>query len=297
MFLDNLNIDPIAFTIPIGEGFPIYWYGIIITFGIILGSVWGAREISKRGQDPDEMYNGLILVVLVGYLFARLGYVLLDALGGGQYSTLGEVLNIRQGGVNILTGFLGAFVAGYIFLKFRRLKVWHYADVTGPILLLAQGIGRWANFINQELYGPPTGTDFGLLISPASRLPQYRDLIEFPLETRFHPTFLYESVWLILGFIVLTLLNRANRDKWATGTLFGIFAIWWGLGRAVIEFFRPDQTMFIAPITWSMVLSVFIALAGVLVILNRSGKINIGKAQAGQRKRRALKPKPDHTQR
>ena len=297
MFLDNLNIDPIAFTIPIGEnGFPIYWYGIIITAGIIIGSIWGAREIGKRGEDPDELYNGLILVVLAGYFFARIGYVVLDIMGGAQYSGIGEWLNIRQGGVNILTGFIGAVVVGWLFLTFRNLKLWHFADVTGPILLLAQGIGRWANFINQELYGQPTGSNWGILIDPRNRLSQYADLSLYPADTRFHPTFLYESVWLILGFIVLTMLNRANRDKWPAGVLFGIFLIWWGLGRVVIEFFRPDQTIFIEPITWSMVLAALIALAGVFVILNRTGRINVGTAP-GQRKRKQLRPKPDRSQR
>ncbi len=106
--LDSIQLDPIAFTIPIGDGFPIYWYGIIVTMGIAIGAIWAGREIQKRGYSVDELYNGLILVIIAGYAFARLTYVLLDVIGGAQYGSFIDVINIRAGGVNILGGFIGA---------------------------------------------------------------------------------------------------------------------------------------------------------------------------------------------
>jgi phosphatidylglycerol:prolipoprotein diacylglycerol transferase len=292
--LDAIQIDPVAFTIPIGEGFPIFWYGIIVTLGIALGAWWGAREIGRRGQSIDEFLNGLIVAIFSGYLFARLTYVLLDVIAGrgSQYETVMDVINIRQGGVNILGGFIGAAVAVLIYARWRRLNLWHYADVAGPALLLAQAIGRWGNFINQELYGPPTTLPWGILIDAQHRIPMYRDLTDFPLETRFHPTFLYESLWLLLGFFVLTWLNRRNRDQWKAGTLFSLFLIWWGAGRAVIELFRPDQVAIGGtPITYSMILSILLALLGLYLLLIRYDKVpDLGRLR--RRRRRVIKPKP-----
>ena len=290
--LDSLQIDPIAFVIPIGDGFPIYWYGIIVTLGIAIGAIWAGREIQRRGYSADELYNGLIVVIIAGYLFARLTYVLLDVIGGGQYDTFLDVINIRAGGVNILGGFIGAALVGWIFVKARKLPFWEYADVAGPALLIAQAIGRFGNFINQELYGPPTDLPWGILIEPQNRLPEFADLSTYPPDTRFHPTFLYESIWLFAGFIILIYLNNRYREKWRAGTLFGLFMIWWGTGRAWVEFFRPDQvTIGDSFITYSMLVSVLIALTGVLVILGRYGKLPWDSTRK-RRSKRVHKPKP-----
>ena len=288
--LDSIQIDPIAFTIPIGNGFPIYWYGIIVTLGIAVGALWAGREIQKRGQSVDELYNGLILVVFSGYIFARLTYVLLDMIGGAQYDTLLDVINIRAGGVNILGGFIGAALVGWIYVKWRKLPFWDFADVAGPALLIAQAIGRWANFVNQELYGPPTDLPWGILINPQNRLPQYANMGLFPADTRFHPTFLYESLWLFGGFILLLFLNNRYRDKWNSGTLFGLFLIWWGVGRTWIEFFRPDQvTIGDSIITYSMLLASSFAIVGLLIVLSRANKLPTGSSR--RKKRRVRKPK------
>ena len=272
--LDGLRLDPIAFTIPIGGGFAVYWYGIIITLGIALGAMWGGREIERRGQSADEFFNGLLIGVLSGYLFARLTYVLLDVLGGNgdRYSGFIDVINIRAGGVNILGGFIGAGLVVWFFTRWRKLNLWHYADVAGMVILVAQGIGRWGNFINQELYGPPTDKPWGILIDNGYRLPEFRTL---PPETRFHPTFIYESILLLVGFFVLLWLNKRYRETWREGTLFSVFLIWWGLQRFVIEFFRPDQTTIGASsITYSMLLALGIAVLGIYLLFKRSGKIS-----------------------
>ncbi len=290
--LDGLQIDRVAFTIPIGDGFPIFWYGILITLGIAIGAWWAAREIERRGQSVDDLYNGLILVVFSGYLFARLTYVLLDVIDGAQYNSFLDVINIRSGGVNILGGFAGAVLVGLWFVRWRKLHFWHYADVAGPALLIAQAIGRWGNFINQELYGPPTGSSWGILIEPAFRLPQYRDLSLYPADTtRFHPTFLYESLALFIGFILLIWLNNRYRDQWKPGALFAIFLIWWGGNRTWIEFFRPDQPAIgNSFLTYSMLAAFVIALVGVYLLLQRYNKIPDKSAR--RRSKRVVKPKP-----
>ena len=298
---DSLQIDRVAFSIPIpeflqgalGSQLDIFWYGILVTLGIIIGVVWAAYEIDKRGQDVDELYNGVIVVVFAGYFFARLTYVILDVLDGATYASLGQVLNIRAGGVNIIGGFIGAFVVGLVFVRWRKLKLWHYADVTGPALLIAQAVGRWGNFINQELYGPPTEQSWGILIDQQFRLAQYSNMSLFPPETRFHPTFLYESLALLFGFILLLVLNNRYRDQWQPGTLFGLFLVWWGGNRAWIEFFRPDQpTLGESVVTYSMLGAILILLAGVYVLLDRFDKLPESARSRRRRRRRTLKPKP-----
>jgi phosphatidylglycerol:prolipoprotein diacylglycerol transferase len=296
--LDFLQTDPVAFTIPIGDGFHIYWYGIIVTLGIAIGAWWAGREIDRRGQNVDEFYNGLIIVVFAGYFFARLTFVLLDVLdgNGAQYATLGAVLNIRAGGVNILGGFIGASLLGAGYVRWRKLRFWHYADVAGPALLIAQAIGRWGNFINQELYGPPTELPWGILIEPPNRLAQFSDLSLYPLDTRFHPTFLYEFLALFIGFVLLVTLNRRFRNTWKPGTLFGLFMIWWGGNRAWIELFRPDQpTIGQTSITYSMLASIVLALVGVFLLLSRYNKLPT-RGRPRRRRRRVTKPKPRRDQ-
>jgi len=299
---DQLQIDRIAFEIPIplflqerfgwAPTFPIFWYGIIIVIGIALGAWWAARELKKRNQPQrviDEFYNGLILVVFSGYFFARLTYVILDMLDGGQYNSLLDVINVRAGGVNILGGFIGAALVGWLYAKWRRLPLWQYADVAGPALLLAQAIGRWGNYINQELYGPPTTLPWGILIDAPYRLPEY---VTLPPDTRFHPTFLYESVMLFIGFLLLHFLNNRYREVWRPGTLFGLFLIWWGGNRAWIELFRPDQTTLgNTVITYSMLMSIGLALVGAYIALNRNNKMP--KPSSG--KKRPSKPKPNRS--
>jgi phosphatidylglycerol---prolipoprotein diacylglyceryl transferase len=292
--LDFLKIDPVAFTIPIGDGFAIYWYGIIVTVGIALGAWWAGREIERRGQSADEFYNGLLIVVITGFIFARLWYVAQDCFAGqcAQYQTLRDIVNIRGGGANILGGFVGAALVALAYLRWRKLRFWHYADVAGPALLVAQGIGRWGNFINQELYGPPTSLPWGILIEFPYRIFPYNDLVTYPIETRFHPTFLYESLWLLVGFAALLYLNHRFRNSWRPGTLFGAFLIWWGGGRAWIELFRPDQPAIgSSPITYSMLLAIGLALVGVLVLLYLYDKLPES-GRSRRRRRRAVKPKP-----
>jgi len=299
--LDSINIDRVAFSIPI-PGFmqdflsltqlDIFWYGILVTLGIIVGVVWAAREIERRGQSIDELYNGVIVVVFSGYFFARLTYVFLDVVDGGQYDTFGQVINIRAGGVNILGGFIGAAIAGMIFINWRKLKFWDYADVAGPALLFAQAIGRWGNFINQELYGQPTELPWGILIDPQFRLAEYSNLAVFPETTRFHPTFLYESITLLIGFVLLVWLNGRYRDSWKSGTLFGIFMMWWGGNRAWIEFFRPDQpSLGDSVITYSMLAAIALFIAGLMLVLTRFGKLSLDQ-ETRRRRRRVAKPKP-----
>ncbi|MEM8857767.1 MAG: prolipoprotein diacylglyceryl transferase [Chloroflexota bacterium] len=273
------------------QGFAIYTYGVLIAIGIGLGAFISGREIERRGYSSDDFYNGLLIAVISGYIFARLGYVVQDNLANGtQYNGVLEVFNFRAGGVNIMWGFVGAFLLTFWWARRQNLSVWDYADVAGLTILLAQGIGRWGNFVNQELYGPPTGSEtWGLLIN--NPIAEYASL---PVGTRFHPTFFYESIALLLGFVILMVYFRRYRDNLIPGLGFGFFMLWWGGNRAWIELFRPDQpNIGNSPLTWSMLVAIGVALAGLYVILLVTGRIpgrdaSISSAQS--RKRRVYKP-------
>ena len=183
--LDGIRIDPVAFTIPIGDGFAIHWYGIIVTVGIAIGAWWAATEVQKRRGNVDEFYNGLLLVVVAGFVFARLWYVIQEIIAGrgSAFDSLGAVINVRAGGLNILGGFVGATLVGLIYMRLRRLDFWLYADLAGPALLIAQSFGRWGNFINQELYGPPTELPWGILIDAGNRIAPYNNMVAYPEST------------------------------------------------------------------------------------------------------------------
>lgn len=299
--LDPTNLSPIAFTIPIGDGFPIYWYGILVVVGIAVGTFWASREIEKRGGDQDELYSGLLVAVVAGYFFARLTYVILEVLdgNGAQYSTIGEVMNLRAGGANILGGFIGATLAVYLYTRWRGLDLRLYADVAGPALLIAQAIGRWGNFINQELYGPPTTLPWGMPISIGNRIAPYNDTLTYPAETLFHPTFLYESILLLIGFVVLAYLARRYREEWERGVLFGVFLIWWGVGRFIVEFFRPDQPKIgSSAISYSMIAAILLTVVGIYWIFYVQGRAPALLPESGssrrrrRRRSRVAKPKP-----
>lgn len=268
--LDGLQIDPVAFVIPIGEGFPVYWYGILIAIGIALGAWWAGREIEKRGESSEILYNGLLIVVIAGYLFARLGFVIQDELTqpGTQYSAIGDVLNLRAGGSDLVWGLIGGALVGWLYLLYKKVNVWHYADVAGPAVLLAQAIGRWGNFINQELYGPPTTLPWGVMIDVHLRLAPYNDFAAYPPTTRFHPVFLYESILLFIGFGLLVYLNNRFREQWKPGTLFGLFLIYWGGVRLLVSFLRPDlQSIGNGPFTYAALFSALLMIVGIAILL------------------------------
>src|SRR5258707_8639243 len=153
-----------------------------------------------------------------------------------------EFLKVGQGGWIILGVWLlgGAFLLYY--LNKNKLDIWLFLDAAGPAMLIGQAIGRIANFINQELYGPPTTLPWGILISAEHRLPQYQDLIKYPVETtRFHPTFAYEMIWNFAAAGLLLWLARRYGKSLKPGTIFAGWLVAAGLGRTWIEFFRPDQ--------------------------------------------------------
>jgi phosphatidylglycerol:prolipoprotein diacylglycerol transferase len=263
-----LQIGPIA----------VHWYGIIITAGMMLATYLAAVEAKRRGEDPNVVWDGVLLVIGLGLVGARLYHVFSSPndgtnTGWAYYSQNPlEILFIWKGGLGIFGAIIGGLIGILIIAWRRRLKLLRWLDIATPGLLLAQSIGRWGNFVNQELYGGPTGSSWwGVTIAPQYRINtgkiDFTDLQAYPLDTRFHPTFFYESAWNFIGFILLMWAGRRFAAWLRDGDTFGLYVIWYGLGRSWVElFFRPDAWT-IGALPTAVWISLGLTALGVLVLL------------------------------
>ena len=265
-------IDPIIFTIP-GTNISVHWYGLFMAVGVFAAGWVTARGVYRRGEDPDYVWDGLIWAIPAGIIGARLWYVANTTLGGNSYylEHPGKILFVPEGGLHFYGAVLLGGVAAFIYVRHRKLDFRLLLDAVAPALLIGQAVVRPANFINQELYGPPTDLPWGIPIEAAHRIPPWNDLSRFPLETtRFHPTFAYEMIWNFLAAGLLLWVARRFSKKLKAGALFAGWLILAGVGRVWIEWFRPDQprvpgTM----ISYSRIVAVVMAIAGILWLLIR----------------------------
>jgi phosphatidylglycerol:prolipoprotein diacylglycerol transferase len=270
-------IDPVIFTIRIGGWeFPLRWYGVIVMIGVIVGSLIVERELRRRGENGDRIWDALIWVLPAGIIGARLWYVMNATLGGNRYYMENpiQIINIPQGGLHIFGGLLFGGLALLYYLRQNKLDPWIFLDAAGPAMLIGQAIGRIANFINQELYGPPTTLPWGIPISAEHRLPQFANL---PASTRFHPTFAYELIWNVITASFLLWLARRYEKQLKPGTIFAGWLIAAGVGRTWLElFFRPDQPKIPGlGLSYSGLVSALMAIAGVIMLLVRYKKIHL----------------------
>lgn len=223
------------------------WYGLLMAIAVVTGAQIASREAVRRGQKADDFWDLLLWVIIPGFLGARLYYVLIqsprDQLGA-YFSNPLRIFQIWEGGIHIFGGLIVGAVALFLYCRIRRLPALVFLDSIAVGLPLAQAIGRWGNFINQELYGPPTTLPWGLRIDPQHRIAPYNDLNTYPETTRFQPLFLYESVWNLIGFGILFWISRRFNHQLQDGDLALLYLIWYPLGRFFIEFLRTDSWFF-----------------------------------------------------
>ena len=273
-------IDPVIFSTEIfGLNLTLRWYGVIVMAGVIAGSLIVEHELKQRGERGDRIWDALIWVLPTGIIGARLWYVLNAILGGNRsyVDDPASVIRVWEGGLHIFGGFLFGAAALLWYLRQNGLDPWLFLDAAGPAALVGQGIGRLANFINQELYGPPTTLPWGIPISAEHRLPQYRDLSLFPVEsTRFHPTFAYEMLWNFAAAGLLLWLSRRYKEELKPGTIFAGWLVLAGIGRVIIEFFRPDQPKIDGlGISYTSIFAALMAIAGAILLMARYRAINL----------------------
>jgi len=274
-------IDPVIFSFKLFIWtFNLRWYGVLVMLGAVVGAWIAGKEIERRGENGESIWDAMVWVLPLGIIGARLWYVVNNILGGGT-SYINDpvtILYVWQGGLHFFGGLLFGAITLYFFLKKNGMDFWLFLDSIAPAILIGQALARPANFINQELYGPPTKLPWGILINNfPSRLPQYSDLTQYPLETtRFHPTFAYEMILNILLGLLLLWISRQYADRMKPGAIFSGWLVFAGLARAFIEFFRPDQPRINDSfVTYSMLVSLLMALAGVVMLLIRYGKLQL----------------------
>ncbi len=252
-------MPPINPTFNIGP-LVIHWYGIIIVLGALAGAYAATFEAKRRGEDPEHVWNALTWCLIGGIVGARLYHLFSSPQGttiGFQYYFVTnpfETINvfglsipfptallIWNGGLGIFGGIAGGVLAAVIYVRRNHLPVATWLDIGVLGLPLGQAIGRWGNFINQELYGPPTSLPWGIPIDAQHRIPPFTDLARYPVETtRFHPVFLYESLWSLAVFVALMVVGRRFQDRLKNGDILSLYLILYGVGRLFIEALRPD---------------------------------------------------------
>ncbi len=245
----NLEINRVAFQI--GD-FKIYWYGVLIMLGVVLAFVYALLNSKRFGIDNNRMLDVVIVALPVALICARLYFCIF-------YGNITEFFNIRSGGLAIYGGIIGAFLAGVIMCKIRKVDVLSMFDLASLGFLIGQAIGRWGNFFNQEAFGSEItwSTWFGMSSENTG-------------GKLVHPCFLYESLWCILGFILLHILSKHRKFK---GEIFLSYAAWYGFGRFFIEGLRTDSLMLNIPMLGSFRVSQlvaalsFVAAAALLVVL------------------------------
>lgn len=237
----DLEIPRIAFSIgPID----IYWYGIIIAVGFALALIYAMRRVKKFGLDGDRVIDVVLGAVVGGIAGARLYYVLFT---WDEYKNdLLSIFDTRKGGMAIYGGIIGAFLVGALMCKLRKVKFLPLCDLAAGGFFIGQAIGRWGNFVNVEAFGGNTSLPWGMtsetisryLLSHESELTKIGMTID--VNAPVHPTFLYESLWCVIGFFILQAILKRRRFD-GEGLLF--YILWYGAGRFVIEGLRTDSLM------------------------------------------------------
>jgi len=264
-------VDP--FLIRFTENWGIHWYGVLIISGVILGSLYATLEARRHGDDPDHVWNALTLAVILGLIGARLYHVFSEPQGGmvgwSYYREHPvEILYVWEGGLGIYGAIFGGLLGVMLYSWRAGLRPLRWLDYAAPGLALGQAVGRWGNFVNQELYGPPTELPWGLIIDPEHRIVPYNDLAAYPPDTLFHPTFLYESLWCLLLFVGLAILNRKLGNWLREGDVFLGYLIGYPLGRFFLEYLRPDAWM-VGPIAAAQLFALISILVSVAILVLR----------------------------
>ncbi len=259
----EFSVDKEAFVI---FGLSIKWYGIIIALGMLLAVSYCFKRTREFGIDDDKLTDAAFAGGIAAVIGARLYYV---ALHAESYKTITDVLAIRDGGLAIYGGIIGALLIGCITAKIRKLRILPMLDIVSMGFLIGQGVGRWGNFFNQEAFGCNTALPWGMSGGRIQRyLVSHRDMLALqgmdidPYMT-VHPCFLYESLWCLAGFLILHFYHKKRKFD---GECFCIYAFWYGLGRFFIEGLRTDS-LYIGSIKASQALALVTCITAAAIII------------------------------
>lgn len=267
----EFTLDRVAFTV---FGMPIYWYGILIATGLALAIVFAFSHARRFGIDSDRMVDVILIGTVCAVIGGRAFYV---ATAPFEYASFAEMLDIRLGGVAIYGAVIAAFLSGYFACRWRKVPILPMFDLAGMGFLLGQGIGRWGNFVNIEAFGANTSLPWGM---SSSVITDYLTQHEAELEAigmdidpnmPVHPTFLYESLWCLLGFAFIAWYTRRRKFD---GELTLLYMMWYGAGRAVIEGLRTDSLMIPGTsLRASQVLAAAMAVVAAIIWIVKTSKV------------------------
>ncbi len=245
-------MDPVAFELgPI----TVYWYGILITLGILVGLFLALQESNRQGLNPDYLITYLLFALPAAIVGLRLYYVIFNWDYFSQHP--GQIIALREGGLAIHGAIFAAILVAVLYTRVQRINFWALADICAPSLILGQAIGRWGNYINQEAYGYPTDLPWAIEINGAYH----------------HPAFFYESAWNLLVFAGL--LYFRNKYRQAQGEIFSLYLILYSFGRFWIEGIRMDSLM-MGPFRQAQVVSLVLIIVGAYFFWKNRKESNSG---------------------
>lgn len=259
----TFQLDPVAITI---GSFEIYWYGIIIATGFLAALIYGFRRAEKMGIPTDPMID-IIMIGTLGAIIGARAYYVLTTLE--KYNSFKEMIDLRNGGIAIYGGIIGAFLFGGLACKWRKTNMLDMFDLAALAFPIGQAVGRWGNFMNQEAFGTNTTLPWGMYSNETN---SYLTSVQSSLQSQgitvdptlpVHPCFLYESLWCIAGFVLLHFLSKNRRFK---GETILQYIVWYGIGRFFIEGVRTDSLM-IGSFRISQLIAAACVLAGLGTLL------------------------------
>ncbi|MCL7591340.1 prolipoprotein diacylglyceryl transferase [Staphylococcus aureus] len=254
-------IDPVAFNLgPLS----VRWYGSIIAVGILLGYFVAQRALVKAGLHKDTLVDIIFYSALFGFIAARIYFVIFQWPYYAENPS--EIIKIWHGGIAIHGGLIGGFIAGVIVCKVKNLNPFQIGDIVAPSIILAQGIGRWGNFMNHEAHGGSVSRAF----LEQLHLPNFIIENMYINGQYYHPTFLYESIWDVAGFIILVNIRKHLK----LGETFFLYLTWYSIGRFFIEGLRTDSLMLTSNIRVAQLVSILLILISISLIVYRRIKYN-----------------------
>lgn len=254
----SVNVKSIAFRV---FSWPIHWYGLIIAFGFLLAVLFCSKRVKRFGIEQDDVFDLLLYAVPLSILGARLYYIIfyLDRFrtADGKLD-FGAMIRIWDGGLAIYGGIIMAIIVTVIFCKKRKISFYAFADIGAYGLLIGQSVGRWGNFVNVECYGGPTTLLW--------RMGIYEFVDGAYQYTEVHPTFLYESLWNLVGLLLLAFVLERYRKF--DGQIFFSYMAWYGLGRSWIEGMRTDSLYFFSTgLRISQVLAILFCVSAIIILM------------------------------
>lgn len=238
----------------------IYWYGLLIGSGVLLGLWVATREADRLGLEKDVFIDVVLYAIPMAIVCARLYYVIFEWSYFSQNP--GDIIKVWEGGLAIHGGLIGAFLTTYFFAKIKKISFWKLVDIAVPSILIGQIIGRWGNFMNQEAFGRAVSREFleGL------HLPTFIINQMYINGQYWHPTFLYESLWNVVGLVILLLFRRINLLR---GEMFLSYLIWYSIGRFFIEGLRTDSLMLTDSLRAAQMISIVIFVGALITWIYR----------------------------